>query len=511
MAYDVQPDGSVAGGRVLFDMTPLVKIRPRPPRRPQGRPAGPHLRHRPRRRPGLHPRRHPPRHDPHRRPHRQLRLRRRRLHPLHHRQRHALPHPPDHPRPGLLTVGLAFSLGVRHTVLTRRPDTVRHTLTRDSHAWTGSPPTRLPRSRAVSPQASTPPAHHARRQPWPRRRDTGTDGRPIGEDATSAPVAPHHLPPEVVLGRQVVVRPAHEGQVAGRVVAAAAEGLPVVELEVVAFGAASARPCHGRCTDRRRASRRLASRLRGCGGTSGACRSPARLLRGVFVLAKRFASSRSSFSATASSRIAREVTVRHRRAHEGLETFQHVSQLARTAVNWHAEAPGRDRFDPGGRSGTGEMGPFRASSGRCSCARLQAPDGRRSRHRRLRRCSGAGDGRRAGIRSQAGASNFVCTMREPPHDHGRPGRGSSSATISSIRLLGWWLARSRSLVSVRGCQHARQEGDAAEVEPAVSSIVRSTGVLRDARATGMRSQASDSERWRTSVHQANIEDAASRA
>ena len=28
MAYDIQPDGSVAGGRVLFDMTPLVKSGP---------------------------------------------------------------------------------------------------------------------------------------------------------------------------------------------------------------------------------------------------------------------------------------------------------------------------------------------------------------------------------------------------------------------------------------------------------------------------------------------------
>ena len=102
MAYELAKNGTVSNGRVFFDTTPLRKNGPGAPdglkvdRDGNVFTSGPGRRRRP------EPERGVPRDDRDRRADRELRLRRRRSHPLHHGQRHALPGPDDDEGAGFL-------------------------------------------------------------------------------------------------------------------------------------------------------------------------------------------------------------------------------------------------------------------------------------------------------------------------------------------------------------------------------------------------------------------------
>ena len=105
MAYDLQADGTVANGRVLFDTKPLRDARTRRAGRPEGRRAGQRVHDGTGRRAGAHAEGRASRHDRHRRADGELRLRRRRRrNALPDRERQAVPDPHEDEGPGLLAM-----------------------------------------------------------------------------------------------------------------------------------------------------------------------------------------------------------------------------------------------------------------------------------------------------------------------------------------------------------------------------------------------------------------------
>ena len=102
MAFEVKEDGNIGKGRVFADMTKWVGTRKGAARRDEGGRQGQPVRHGSRRRPDLRPGRYAPRHPGDRRGDRQLRLGRRRVHPLYHGRHVSRPNQAHHQGEGLL-------------------------------------------------------------------------------------------------------------------------------------------------------------------------------------------------------------------------------------------------------------------------------------------------------------------------------------------------------------------------------------------------------------------------